>query len=145
MQTLIIIIACIAIMVVAAALVLIGSLFIRPTPRNVSHKYEVRLKPCYSLNRFGYLNINGRLPEVEDVSYDLKLNQLLFSPQGDVYIRRKFLNRSVAWEHFSPEGESLGLIKKAEIYQMVDQKQIGRAASCISEMEHVNLTIWLEL
>ncbi len=113
---------------------------IRAVPR--AHQItNVKLNPCYSLNKLKHLNINGLLPENENVCYETFIYDILFSAAGDVYLKREFMKRYTCWEHFSPTGESLGLVKKGKTTKLVRTDQLGYAQNYFFELDEQNRLI----
>lgn len=95
-------------------------------PYQIPVTREIWLSPCYSLNGMNTLLVNGRLLEKENVLYEDYFFWLRFSPEGDIFVRREWLDH-ICWERFGQNGESLGLVKKSEIRRMEEAGEILRA------------------
>ncbi len=98
-------------------------------------KTEVTLPACYSVNGMYNILIHGLLPEKENVEYEPYFFWLFFSSDGHVFIRRQFNGRNICWEEFDQNGESLGLVKKAEIRRMEETGDIFQATALHEEAD----------
>ena len=115
-----------AIILVLAFLLVV--IFIRSKkPAQVPVMREIWLPPCYSVNNMNTLLVNGLLLEKENVLYEDYFFWLRFSPEGEIFVRREWLGH-ICWEKFNSNGESLGLVKKAEIQKLEEAGEILRAS-----------------
>lgn len=114
-------------------------------PEEFPTKTEVPLSSCFTLSSQYYLRINGLLPERDNVQYENFIYRALFSRQGDVFLRRQFNGRNICWEKFSPNGKSLGLRKKSEVQNLLDEGALGRVLSFIIEPENGQVTVFLDI
>lgn len=114
------------VIIIALAFLLVVIFIRSKKPYQVPVTREIWLPSCYSLNKMNTLLVKGLLLEKENVLYEDYFFWLRFSPEGDIFVRREWLGH-ICWERFGQEGESLGLVKKAEIRRMEEAGEILRA------------------
>ena len=122
----------VAILVILIGLLVSGIIHHQKHPERMV-KTEILLPTCYTVNSMCNILIHGLLPEKENVEYESYFFWLFFSLDGDVYIRRQFNGRNICWERFGQNGESLGLVKKAEIRRMEEAGEIFQATALQQE------------
>ena len=139
--------------VVAAIAVLSGKRF--PHDDCCANTISVKLSPRFSLNPKEHLLLDGLLLLNEHIDddneswhyydYDDEIWHCYFSKEGDVYIKRTLLGRSVFWVHFAPNGKKVKLLKSNEISDLLYCRKIGAPVHYLVDAEHGHdLTVFLK-
>lgn len=98
-----------------------------PTEEYIFNEKEITLSPRFSLNPKDHILRDKILLLDEYTKYDDLIWDCLFSPEGDIYIRRRFMDKTYSWVHFDPEGEKLQVISERDIQILLNKRQIGCA------------------
>lgn len=129
--------------IVAAIAYLIGKRF--PHDDCCTNTISVKLSPRFSLNPREHLLLDGRLLLNEHIDYDDEIWHCYFSKEGDVYIKRTLLGRSVFWVHFAPNGKKVELLKSNEISDLLYCGKIGAPVHYLVDAENGHdLTVFLK-